>query len=212
MGNYIMQVDFFGNNVRCETEGLLVCLNDLVTAGNAHRIANSRPAKRLQDMTTTDSFNVFAKVVSERHKIPMDELLFVKGRGRGARTMGHYILAVYIAEQMSPEFHVEVITTFVDGKILEFRELGGTEFKTLNAAIDRHLPNREGKDNRGVFIQIAKLLRSKILGADAEAGGWNDCPTAQTHMRYEAEKRLVGFLEMNLVRDFDHLKELVERL
>lgn len=212
MGNYIMEVDFFGNSVRCETDGLLVCLNDLVTAGNAHRASNQRPLKRLQDMTTTDGFAMFAKVVSERNKIPMDELLIVRGKGRGARTMGHYILAVYIAEQMSPEFHVEVISTFVEGKLLEFRELGGTEFKTLNAAIDRHLPKRDGKDNKGVFIQIAKLLRCKILGKDAEAGDWNDCATAQTHMRYEAEKQLVKFLEMGLVRDYEHLKELVEKL
>jgi len=212
MGNYIMQVDFFGNKVRCETDGLLVCLNDLVTAGNMHRAENQRPLKRLQDMTTTDGFNTFLGVVSKRSGMSPKDLLFVAGRGRGARTMAHYVIAIYIAEQMSPEFHYEVIKTFMEGKLLEFRELGGTEFKTLNAAIDRYLPNRECKDNKGVFIQIAKLLRTKILGKDAEAGDWNDCPTAQTHMRYEAEKQLIKFLEMGLVRDYEHLKELVERL
>jgi hypothetical protein len=145
-------------------------------------------------------------------KYPDQQVVRVDGRGNTSRTMANVVVAIFVAEQMSTKFHLEVIEYFIKGKLLEFRELGGTEFKSLNAAIDRHLPNREGKDNKGVFIQIAKLLRTKILGKDAEAGDWNDCPTAQTHMRYEAEKQLIKFLEMGLVRDYEHLKGLVERL
>ena len=53
--------------------------------------------------------------------------------------------------------------TFVEGKILQWREDGGDEFINLNIAIDAYLPEREGKDNTGIFIQVAKQLKAKIL-------------------------------------------------
>ena len=211
MSNYVMQVDFFGNGVRCETESHMVSLNDLVVAGNVWRTQRGLPPKSLKDLIYTQSFSEFKKAVSKIKGIPEENLMNVV-RGRSGRTMAHLHLAIYVAEQISSHFHVMVIDTFIEGKLLEFRELGGTEFKNLNAAIDLYLPDRQGKDNKGVYMQIAKLLRTKLLGKDAEAGDWAVASVAQTHSRYDFERRLVDFLRMGVVRDYPHLKELVEKL
>jgi hypothetical protein len=211
MGNYIMQVDFFGNNVRCETTGKMVCLNDLLKAGNAWRTKNGLASKKLSDILYTNGFKDFSSAVARRRGVPVESLMQVV-KGRSGRTMAHLYLAIYVAEQMSPEFHVEVIGTFIEGKLLEFRELGGTEFKNLNAAIDLYLPDREGKDNRGVYIQIAKLIRTKLMGKDAEAGCWDAASVAQIHSRYETENFLISALRSGLIRDYEHLKELIARI
>ena len=202
-----MQVDFFGNSVRCETDGHMVSLTDLATAGNKHRAVNAMPIKPLIQVLNSVAFSEF-KAVAEKD-MPDMELLRVEGRGNTKRTMGHLFLAVFVAEQYSTEFHYKVIKTFMEGKLLEFRELGGTEFKTLNAAIDLYLPDRQGKDNKGVYIQSAIKLRTRILGSDTD---WGGASVAQTHTRYDFERRLVDMLRVGVVRDWEHLKELIEKI
>ena len=205
-----MQIDFFGNQIRCDTEDKMISLTDLARAGNQWRAARGLPIKPLSQVTESVGFIEF-KAVAER-EMPEVELLRVEGRGSSKRTMGHVNLAIYFAEQYSPEFHFYVINTFVQGKILEFRQYGGTEFKTMNSAIDMYLPEREGKDNKGVFIQAAKLLRDNILGPDAKTEDWNTASVAQTRTRYEFEHDIAKALERGLIKNYDHLKELIGRL
>jgi hypothetical protein len=212
MSNHIMTVDFFGNGVRAETQGRMVSVNDLIRAGNQWRSQRGMTLKTVQQVMTSQGLVEYADAAAEVWELPKDELIKVIGKGSKARTMAHVSVAIYVAEQMSPIFHAGVIKTFIEGKLLEFRELGGTEFKNLNAAIDLHLPGREGKDNKGVYIQAAKLLRTKLLGADAEAGGWDAATVAQIHSRYEAEKTIIRFLEMGMVKDFEHLKEIIVKV
>jgi hypothetical protein len=125
--------------------------------------------------------------------------------------MVHVAVAVFIAEQMSPEFHVQVIKTFIEGKLLEFREQGGTEFKNLNAAIDLYLPDRVGKDNKGCYITAAKIMRKRLLGSE-DSASWDTATVAQTHTRYELEALAVRMLAGGFVRDWEHLKDVIHRL
>jgi hypothetical protein len=210
MSNYVMSVDFFGNTVRAETEGTMVSLTDLTRAGNMWRIQNNLPPKTVQSVIQTQGFIEFVEVVKKDN--PNQEVLKVQGAGGTKRTMAHIIIAIYFAEQFSPVFHYNVIKTFVEGKLLEFREQGGTEFKTLNAAIDLYLPDRQDKDNKGIYIQTAIKLREKLLGKGAEAGGWDSASVAQIHNRYECESYLTKTLRLGMVRDWDHLKELIEKV
>ena len=211
MGNYVMQVDFFGNSVRCDTEDKMVSLTDLARAGNQWRASNGMSIKPLAQVLESVGFVEF-KEVAERH-LPNAELIKVEGKGNTKRTMGHITLAVYLAEQFSAEFHFSVINTFIEDKILEFREYGGSEFKVMNTAIDLYLPGREGKDsNKGIYINAAKLLRDKILGKDACTEDWNKASAAQVRARFEFERRLSDMLGLGVVRDWSHLKELITKL
>jgi hypothetical protein len=206
-----MQIDFFGSSVRCDTEERMISLTDLARAGNQWRAVNKLAIKPLAQVLESVGFTEFKKVAEK--ELPGVELIRVEGKGSTKRTMGHVTLAVYLAEQYSPEFHFHVINTFIEGKIMEFREYGGTEFKALNAAIDSYLPGREGKDsNKGIYINAAKLLRDKILGPEAKTESWNAASVAQTHARYEAENKLTYSLRMGHIRDWDHLKETIAKL
>ena len=211
MSNYVMQVDFFGGSVRCDTEDRMVSFTDLARAGNQWRINKGLALRPLAQVMDSAGFAEFKKVAE--CNLPDAELVRVEGKGSAKRTMGHIILAVYLAEQYSPEFHYQVISTFVEGKLLEFREYGGTEFKTMNTAIDLYLPGREGKDsNKGIYINAAKLLRDKILGKDAKTEDWNAATVAQTHARFEAEHYIAKMLKHGVVRDWEHLKEIIGKL
>jgi hypothetical protein len=189
----------------------MVCLNDLVAAGNQWRVARGLPLKYMQQLLgNSAAFREFAEAAARSYRLPQAEMLQVVGKGNKTKTMGHFSLAVFVAEQLSPDFHVEVIKTFVEGKLLEFREQGGTEFKALNAAIDLYLPDRVGKDNRGCYITIAKIIRARLLGVDDPS--WDAATVAQTHSRYTLEAQLVRNLSGGFVSDWDQLKLMAERL
>ena len=208
-----MKVDFFGNDVRCETEGLVVCVNDLFLAGNNWRAKNNLPLKRIPDVIGTKTFTSVVEALCSLKNLSQEDVFYVVGKGRNARTMVHVVLAVYIAEQLSPVFHVKVIDTFVNSKLLEFRNYGSDEFKALNFAIDQYLPGREGKEsNKGIYINIAKKIRDRILGQGSKTEDWNSASTDQTHLRYDYEKRLVDMLRLGVVDNYEHLKELIDKL
>ena len=208
MSNHIMHVDFFGTPIRCETDGLMISLTDLARAGNQWRLLNSLPQKTLGNIVDTQGFAAFLAVAQT--DMPNQVLYRVDGKGKAKRTMAHVVLAVYVAEQFSPKFHYDVIKTFVEGKLLEFRDHGGTEFKALNATLDLRGDAVLGKPaHKGHYVQMATAIRKRILHADQD---WNTASVAQTHRRYEVEQTLVKLLELGVVRDWEHLKELIEKV
>jgi hypothetical protein len=177
------------------------------------RLRRGRKTQTVQQLTgNSTAFEEFISAAAEGYDLPREALVQVVGRGPQTRTMAHVAIAIFVAEQMSPEFRVSVIKTFLEGKLLEFREMGGTEFKNLNAAIDLYLPGRDGKDNKGVYIQIAMRLRARLLGPEAGSEAWATANVGQTHARYSAEAYLVRALGDGLVRDYEHLKELVAKI
>lgn len=212
MGNYNMRIDLFNNKVQCSTEGFMVSLNDLERAGNAWRLSNGYAYYQLAAFLSSKTLEEYIKAAAKVWDLPEDTFLRKAGKGKTSRTMAHISVAMLFAEQMSPEFHAMVHKTFIDGRILEFRGYGGTEFTNLNMLIDSELPERRGKDNKGVFIQTAIALRNKILGKDAKAGDWDSATVEQTHLRYEHEAYLCRSLRMGLIRDYEHLKEIIEKL
>lgn len=212
MSNYNISVDFFGNTVRAQTHGSKICLNDLFIAGNALRLAAGKPALQMNAFLASKGLSEYVEEAAKEWNLPVDSFILKEGRGRNTKTYVHASLALLAAESMSPRFHAYMHRIFIEGKLLEFRERGGTEFKALNASIDEYLPGREGKDNKGVFISVAKALRDRILGSEAKTEDWNTASVDQTHMRYEMESKLCTVLRLGVVKDFEHLKDLISKL
>ncbi len=212
MSNYPMSVKFFGNVIRAQTEGAKICLNDMFNAGNALRLSEGKPALQMNAFLASKGLVEYIAAAAEEWNLPPDSFVGKEGRGRNTRTFVHASIALLAAESMSPRFHANVHRVFIEGKLLEFRERGGTEFRSLNSSIDSYLSDRQGKENRGVFITIAKMLRGRILGESAETEDWNRASVEQTHLRYEWENKLCDMLRLGVIRDYSHLKELVSKL
>lgn len=212
MSNHTMFVEIFNKSIRCDTNGDLVNLNQLLNAGNAWRLANDMPVYQLGAFLASGLVRDYIKAAKKEWNLPEDSFVKKMGRGNTARTMGHISIAILLAEQISPEFHVKVHKVFIESKILQYRTRGATEFLSLNSAIDILLPDRAGKDNKQLFICTATMLRDKILGKGACTDDWNTATPEQTQMRYVFEERLCTFLKMGFVRDFEHLKEIIGKL
>lgn len=212
MSNYPVTVEFFGNVVRAQTYGNRICLNDMFIAGNALRLADGKPALQMAAFLNSKTLAEYVEAAAQEWNLPKEHFITKEGRGKNTRTYVHVSVAMLAAESMSPRFHAHVHRVFIEGKLLEFRERGGTEFKNLNAAIDQYLPDRVGKDNKGVFINLAKLIRERILGHGATTEDWNKATVAQTHLRYDWESKLCDMLRLGVIRDYEHAKEIIGKL
>jgi hypothetical protein len=130
-------------------------------------------------------------------------------RGKSGGTWVHLYLLIDAAAALDAGFRLQVYDTFVTNRILQWRDDSGDEFVALNAAIDAYLPGRDGKDNKGLFIQSAIKLKEKIA-PDGES--WNTANHNQLQRRTDVERNLVKLLQLGVVRDWEHLKELIERI
>ena len=57
--------------------------------------------------------------------------------------------------------------------------------------------------------QVAKRIKEKIL---QEGEDWNNATPEQLELRTKYERELISFLRMELVRDEQHLFELINKL
>lgn len=130
-------------------------------------------------------------------------------RGKGGGTWAHLYILLDAAARLDPNFKHQMYKTFVEGRILQWREDSGDEFINLNIAIDAYLPEREGKDNTGIFIQVARQLKAKILNGEEV---WNTATFNQLEKRAKVEKDLCGFLKLGMIRNYEHLKEVIAKL
>lgn len=130
-------------------------------------------------------------------------------RGTGGGTWVHLYLLLDAAAWLDADFKLELYDTFINNKILQWREDGGDEFINLNIAIDAYLPERGDKDNTGIFIQVAKQLKAKILSPDDT---WNTASFPQLEKRAKLEKDLCNYLRLGMIRNYEHLKEVISKI
>jgi len=192
-------------------------LVSLCTAGNIWRLKNGMSTYQLGRFMTSQGLKDYIKAASQVWDIP--EVMFVK-KVKSPKTptkwYGHLSIAVLLAEQISPYFHAQVHKTFIEGKLFENRLLGGEEFKRVNAAIAINLPSPSG-DNKGRYIQLANMVRNKCIVKKPEKldiSVWNQAAADQVAqaLRVEILTKLESMISLGVIRDWEHLKEIVAKL
>lgn len=182
-------------------------LTDLFRIGNSMRIMESKGALNITQFIEAKATQEFISVVMNEQQISYESVIKKAGRGKSARTEANLHFLIYAAQHLSVKFHYQVIDTFIKGKLLEWRDQSGDEYKALNMAIDAYLPDRIGKDNKSLYIQSAMLVKAAI---NPEGGDWNTAQPDELKQRTKLEEKLISFLKAGLVRDFDHLKSLIK--
>lgn len=214
----LMTVCFPQGDLHISHKSMMGSLTDLFNIGNKIRVMEGKGIANMTLFVNSASTQEFIRIICEEQACHPDSVITKTGRGKSSRTEANLHLLIYAAEYLSTRFHYQVIDTFITGKLLQLRDDGGDEFGVLNRAIDRCLPGRECKaSNKGCYINIAKIIRRRcdVTKPDnATEQTWNQS-IADKHaqaMRYEMQHKLVNLLELGLVRDWEHLKELVERV
>ena len=206
-----MYVAIAGENIPYNTDGKVV-MRTFIAAGNAVRASKRLPMYNAAQYLESADMKDFIAALVDIHGGIASDYLRVEGKGRNASTVADLRVALKVAMTMDTHFEVQVIDSFIG--LAEWRLKGGDEFKLLNSAIDRYLPDREGKDNKGCYINIAKIIRNRCdLAKPENDPTWNQA-AADKHAqskRYDLQHKLVNLLELGVVRDWDHLKDLARR-
>ena len=223
----IMDVKIDGHPVRVEHKTGLVDVNDLLKVGNRLRASKMLSPMTITRIRRSKDLKAFSEAVQRQidnghyqyFDVP-DELIFATGKGgAGTTTKAFLPVAIKIAALMDSDFEAEVYRVFIEEKILHYRDESGEEFKALNLIIDSYLPGREDKDNRGVYIAVAKQIRAKVFpdvewDSTAQGNIWNsELATAEAlRRRAKIESELISTLRLELIQSFDHLKEVITKL
>ena len=238
--NQTMTVTIGHNVFSIDHKTMMGNLNQFWDCGNAYRIEKGLPAKHLENWVRSSETAEYVAVVEKElfgfksvestdyknssglvGTITKTSPLFRTKRGKGGGTWAHLYILLDAATFLDPDFKFQVYKTFVEGKILQYRDESGDRYKPFNMAIDQ-LPDRVGKDNKWLYVHAANLLAERIgLPAVSEMpvddkgkpmNRWNAATAHQLSARADAEKMLTGMVQFGLVRDWEHLKELVERV
>lgn len=206
--NQLMHVNVFDGVLRIEHLTGFGSLTDVFTIGNQSRVSLGKKPAQLTAFLNSDRTKEY--IEAAQRTWGLDNLSYVKGKGNNKTTMAHISLLIYAAEYLSPQFHAEVIKTFVQDRLLEYRDESGDEYSIVNHYVDLYLPGREGKDsNKGIYINIAKALKAKI---NPNNGDWNKATANQLRLRYEHERSISELLRLGVIKDWEHLKEIINKL
>ena len=224
--NQLMQVRIGDHVLTIEHKTMVGSLTEVWKIGNAYRKMRNLPELDMSNWLRSPETLEYIQVVERdlgfesadstdyetvnsvlTHTITSP--LIKTKRGKGGGTWAHLYILLDAAARLDPNFKHQMYKTFVEGRILQWREDSGDEFINLNIAIDAYLPEREGKENTGIFIQVARQLKAKILNGEEV---WNTATFNQLEKRAKIEKDLCGFLKLGMIRNYEHLKEVIAKL
>ena len=129
----------------------------------------------------------------------------MRGKGRGVSTYAHLSILICAAEYLSPKIHALVIKEFIEGRILEYRDSSGDNYKLLNRSIESYLPDAAGKY---LYIEAAKAVRKKI---NPKGDGWNQATSEQLSKRDKMEDYLCQSLRLGVIQNKDQLMDIIDR-
>ncbi len=227
--NQIMRVKIYKNlpfdgelNVGHKTGD--VDVNQLLKMGNYMRVTKGKKSLNSVQLLKYTVLKEFCNAVREEvdngeyayFEVNKD-LIRSTGRGRNSTTYAFLPVALKMAGLLDVSFEARLYRIFIEDRLLKLRDDGGNNFKKLNRSIDLYLGGRDGKtNNRGCYIQSAKLLRKKIFENPEHRfpNVWNSeyATSDKLALREDYENKLSTFLQFGLVTDFDHLKELIDKL
>lgn len=201
--NQLMKIAFSGGDIEVFHKTAMGDLTQLWKVGNQMRVSNGKAMANMALWQKSAKTKEFMQVVNNTiGHAPIN----VTGRGKSSRTWANIHMMIYAAEYLSPNFHFEVIDAFVKGKILDYRDESGDNFKAMNIAIDEFLPERGGKDNKGLRIQVAKLIKEKV---NPELVSWNFATAEDLKFRSEIENEITLYLKRGFIRNYEHLKSVI---
>jgi hypothetical protein len=204
--NQVMTVSFAHGDVVVGHKEAMFEINHIFSIGNKYRVLNNQPPLQLSAFINSKRTQEFLMALAAHTGLEPTKLLYVTGRGVKARTMGNMHLMIYAAEFLSPAFHVEVIDTFINSKLLTYRDESGDAFKKLMEVIKETAEPILGKPpHHGHYITVSKI----IMGRFPASLDWNIATAEQLKERTRIEEAVTTAIRMGFIKDWEHLKQVI---
>jgi hypothetical protein len=116
-----------------------------------------------------------------------------------------------LASFLDPVLKLEMYEIFIHQKILFWRDLGGDNFKSFNKLVDT-LSDRTGKNNTGIYVAVAKMIRTKLEILDTKGYNEKEHDSLIQINRAEWLKNLNFAIDTGLVNSYEELKKTFQKL
>ncbi len=227
-----MMVQIGDHRFAIEHKTMIGSLNQFWDIGNAYRIKKGLTPKHLDNWLRSQETVEFVQALERDLKcvnltdleIPLKKNkigktigfkspLIKTKRGQGGGTWAHLYILLDAATHLDADFKVMVYKSFVEGNILKNRDDAGNNYLPMNRAICKIL-DKSGEDARPYIIEIAKILADKIGVLKPATGDnrWNYANAEQLQARSTIEQKMTDFVNLGLVKDYSHFKELLEKV
>ncbi len=216
----LMQIAFPKGIIDIFHNSQMGSLKDVFKLGNKYLVENDEEVIRLDNFLKRPSTKKYINNMIKKYGYERKHIINAVGRGRGAVTYANIQFIIYCATEINDFFRMDVIDTFINEKILTKRDDGGDDFKELNFHLD-NLIDRKDKNNKGIFIQIAMKLRSKIFNPiqikeckESNMNIWNSKHANSVILmkRENYEKTLITLIRMGFVKSYEDVKNAIEKL
>lgn len=147
--NQLMQVAIAEHVLPIEHKTMMGSLTDVWKIGNAYRTKRGLPELDLSNWLRSPETLEYVRVVEQDLNVkcvdstPLEirksalvknltSPLITTKRGKGGGTWAHLYILLDAAARLDPNFKHQMYKTFVEGRILQWREDGGDEFSNLD--------------------------------------------------------------------------------
>jgi hypothetical protein len=187
-------------------------LRDLKCGESPHfkNIDNTDIVKLQSDYSDLDSYKEHGQIQYSKLMKKFPNLIKSK-RGKNGGTWAELYILLKIASMLDKDLEVEIYRVFIEQKILFWRDLGGDNFKDFNKLVDT-LPDRTGKNNTGVYVAVAKMIRTKLEILDTKGYNEKEHNSLIQINRAEWLKNLSFVIENGFVNSYEELKKTFQKL
>ncbi|MGL5050116.1 MAG: KilA-N domain-containing protein [Fusobacteriaceae bacterium] len=134
--------------------------------------------------------------------------LIVQEGKRNFKLWADLLVALKYAMYVNKQLEVEVLDTFINKKILDFRMLGIDFNKELNLKIDT-LGDRVGKDNKFIYINSSRMISERIKGEFSKGWDSEENDSEVTQNRTKLINNLIFMIDNGFVNNWDQLKDQI---
>jgi hypothetical protein len=132
-------------------------------------------------------------------------------RGKYGGTWADLRIMLDLANYLDPVLKDEMYEVFINQKILFWRDVGGENFKEFNSLIDT-LPDRKGKSNRNLYIEISLEIRRKLSILSTKGYNGKEHHALIQENRAEWLKSLSFAIKVGFIKSYEELKDTFEKL
>lgn len=176
---YIVEIErFLQNAVDSKGESSLV-----VNTGLEPRENSASTEISARESKDRDKLSIEYSARGNTAKVVGGKLTCLKTkRGRYAGTWANIYILIDAAMKLDPAFKVRVVDTFINGKILEYRDSSGNHYKEMCAAMGNAGIVTDPLD----YARVAKSITFACLGT-TEKEQWNTATKEQLQRRDQIE-------------------------
>lgn len=210
MNNTLLTVHFSKGTIAVWHQTLMGNLADVFQVGNSFRASEGKPAVMMAAWIQRQDVVEYVNFLSTQLGTPALE----RRKGKNGGTYAHLKIMIDAAASLSPQFKDEIYNAFITMNLAGIRDESGEAFKDLNEAFRIVADTILGKPaHKGHYIQIAKQIRHCVERKSGLAlVDWNCASPHQLQTRARIEDNLAVMLRLGVVRDWEHLKELIDKV